>query len=144
MSGSPCAPASQMLAARARGELPLLRCPRSRCGYDGVPVLFEVDLEIAEGEIVALIGTNGAGKSTLLRAIGGITEADSGAVIFNGRDITHTPPDEIARLGIGQMPGGEGVFPTLTVAENLRTAAWQDRRHRHGRGPGRRRSSALR
>jgi branched-chain amino acid transport system ATP-binding protein len=96
-----------------------------------VPVLRGVDIEIAEGEIVALVGTNGAGKSTLLRAVGGITEADSGAVILNGRDITHAPPDEIARWGIGQMPGGEGVFPTLTVEENLRAAAWQDRRHRH-------------
>ena len=121
----------QMLAARRRGELPLLTVRGLNVGYDGVPALFGVDLEIAEGEIVALIGTNGAGKSTLLRAVGGITEADSGTVIFNGRDITHTPPDEIARLGIGQMPGGEGVFPTLTVGENLRTAAWQDRRHRH-------------
>jgi ABC-type branched-subunit amino acid transport system ATPase component len=121
----------QMLAARGRGELPLLVVRGLNVGYDGVPVLFGVDLEIGEGEIVALIGTNGAGKSTLLRAVGGITEADSGAVVFNGRDITHAPPDEIARLGIGQMPGGEGVFPSLTVGENLRTAAWQDRRHRH-------------
>jgi len=90
-----------------------------------------VDMEIGSGEIVALLGTNGAGKSTLMRAIGGIVEADSGAVIFNGRDITHAPPDEIARLGIGQMPGGDGVFPNLTVEENLRAAAWQERRHRH-------------
>ena len=105
----------QMLAARGRGELPLLVVRGLNVGYDGVPVLRGVDIEIAEGEIVALIGTNGAGKSTLLRAVGGITEADSGAVVFNGRDITHTPPDEIARLGIGQMPGGDGVFPTLTV-----------------------------
>ncbi len=59
-----------------------------------------------------------------------MTEADSGAIVFNGRDITHAPPDEIARLGIGQMPGGAGVFPTLSVEENLRAAAWQERRHR--------------
>ncbi len=119
-----------MLAARARGELPLLAVRGLFVGYDGVPVLRDVDVEIAEGEIVALLGTNGAGKSTLLRAIGGITEADSGSVVFNGRDITHTPPDEIARWGVGQMPGGQGVFPTLTVEENLRAATWQDRRHR--------------
>ncbi len=121
-----------MLAARARGELPLLSV-RSLCvGYDGVPVLRDVDVEIAEGEIVALVGTNGAGKSTLLRAIGGVNEADGGAVVFDGRDITHTPPDEIACLGVGLMPGGDGVFPTLTVEENLRTAAWQTRHQRHG------------
>jgi ABC-type branched-subunit amino acid transport system ATPase component len=123
---------SEMLSARARGELPLLSVRSLAVGYDGVPVLREVDFEIAEGEIVALVGTNGAGKSTLLRAIGGITEADGGAVIFNGRDITHTPPDEIARMGIGLMPGGDGVFPTLTVEENLRTAAWQKRRDEGG------------
>jgi len=119
---------SDMLEARARGELPLLSVRSLAVGYDGVPVLRDVDIEIAEGEIVALVGTNGAGKSTLLRAIGGITEADGGAVVFNGRDITHTPPDEIACMGIGLMPGGDGVFPTLTVEENLRAAAWQKRR----------------
>ena len=86
------------------------------------------DIEIGEGEIVALLGTNGAGKSTLLRAIGGVVEADHGAVVFDGRDITHAPPDEIARLGIAQVPGGEGVFPNLRVEENLRAAAWQRRR----------------
>jgi ABC-type branched-subunit amino acid transport system ATPase component/MFS family permease len=121
----------EMLTARARGDLPLLRVRDLCAGYDGVPVLRHVDIEIAEGEIVALIGTNGAGKSTLLRAIGGVTEADSGAIILNGRDITHAPPDEIAHWGVGQMPGGAGVFPTLTVEENLRAASWQDRRHRH-------------
>jgi branched-chain amino acid transport system ATP-binding protein len=121
-----------MLAARGRGELPLLAVRSLFVGYDRVPVLRGIDLEIAEGEIVALLGTNGAGKSTLLRAIGGVVEADRGAVIFNGRDVTHMPPDEIARLGIGQMPGGAGVFPTLTVEDNLRLAMWQDRRHRRG------------
>ncbi len=119
-----------MRAARARGELPLLAVRDLAVAYDGVTVLRGIDVEVAEGEIVALIGTNGAGKSTLLRAIGGITEADRGAVVFNGRDITHAPPDEIARWGVGQMPGGDGVFPTLTVEENLRAATWQDRHHR--------------
>ncbi len=122
-----------MRAARARGELPLLAVADLVVGYEGVTVLGGVDIEVAEGEVVALIGTNGAGKSTLLRAIGGIVEADRGAVIFNGRDITHAPPDEIARWGIGQMPGGAGVFPALTVEENLRAAGWQDRRNRRRR-----------
>jgi len=123
---------SQMLAARARGELPLLSVRSLNVGYDGVVVLRDVDIEIAEGEIVALVGTNGAGKSTLLRAVGGVTEADRGAVVFDGRDITHMPPDEIACLGIGLMPGGDGVFPTLSVEENLRAAAWQKRRDAGG------------
>ena len=73
--------------------------------YGNVQVLFDVDFEIDEGEIVALLGTNGAGKSTLLRAICGVVEADKGAVIFDGRDITHAPPNEIAAFGITQVPG---------------------------------------
>ncbi len=116
---------SEMAAARAEGLLPLLAVRDLKVGYTGVNVLDGIDVEIGEREIVALLGTNGAGKSTLLRAIGGVVEADAGAVVFDGRDITHAPPDEIARHGIAQMPGGEGVFPALTVEENLRAAAWQ-------------------
>jgi ABC-type branched-subunit amino acid transport system ATPase component/MFS family permease len=96
--------------------------------YDSVQVLFGVDFEVDEGEIVALLGTNGAGKSTLLRAISGLVEATGGAIIFDGRDMTHTPPDEIAARGVTQVPGGQGVFPSLTVAENLRLAGWLQRR----------------
>jgi ABC-type branched-subunit amino acid transport system ATPase component len=118
-------------ARRREGGLPLLTVRDLTVGYGGEAVIAGVDLEIAEGEIVALLGPNGAGKSTLMRAIGGIVEADGGAVIFDGRDITHVPPDAIARLGIAQMPGGEGVFPTLTVEENLRAAAWA-RQRPHG------------
>jgi branched-chain amino acid transport system ATP-binding protein len=119
---------AQMLLDRRDGKLPLLAVRDLRVGYDGVPVLSEVAIEIGEGEIVAIVGTNGAGKSTLLRAIGGVVEADNGAIVFDGRDITHLPPDEIARLGVAQVPGGEGTFPSLRVEENLRAAAWQGRR----------------
>jgi branched-chain amino acid transport system ATP-binding protein len=96
--------------------------------YDGVQVLFGVDFEVDEGEIVALLGTNGAGKSTLLKAISGLVEPTGGAIIFDGRDMTHTPPDEIAARGVTQVPGGQGVFPSLTVAENLRLAGWLQRK----------------
>ena len=119
---------TQMLRDRHAGRLPLLAVRGLSAGYDGVTVLPDVDIEVGEGEIVALLGTNGAGKSTLLRAIGGVVEADGGAIVFDGRDITHLPPDEIARLGIAQVPGGEGIFPNLRVEENLRAAAWQGRR----------------
>ncbi len=119
---------TQMLADRRDGKLPLLAVRDLRVGYDGVPVLSDVAIEIGEGEIVAIVGTNGAGKSTLLRAIGGVVEADNGAIVFDGRDITHLPPDEIARLGVAQVPGGEGTFPSLRVEDNLRAAAWQGRR----------------
>jgi branched-chain amino acid transport system ATP-binding protein len=119
---------TQMLVDRHAGRLPLLAVRELSVGYDGVTVLTDMAIEIAEGEIVALVGTNGAGKSTLLRAIGGVVEADHGAIVFDGRDITHLPPDEIARLGVAQVPGGEGIFPNLRVEDNLRVAAWQGRR----------------
>ncbi len=119
---------AQMLLDRQAGRLPLLAVRELNVGYDGVEVLGDVAIEIGEGEIVALLGTNGAGKSTLLRAIGGVVEADHGAIVFDGRDITHLPPDEIARLGVAQVPGGEGIFPNFRVEDNLRAAAWQGRR----------------
>jgi ABC-type branched-subunit amino acid transport system ATPase component/MFS family permease len=116
---------------RAHGDAPLLLARGVEVGYDGVQVLFGVDLDVAEGEILALLGTNGAGKSTLLRAICGVTEADRGAVIFDGREITHAPPHEIAALDVRLMQGGAGTFASLTVEDNLRTAAWLDRKDRH-------------
>ena len=121
---------SQALFLRRKGLAKLLLVKDLNVSYGSVQVLFDVSLEIGEGEVVALLGTNGAGKSTLLKAISGITEANFGAVIYDGRDITHAPPHEIATLGVGQMPGGHGVFPTLTVGENLRAAGWMGRRDR--------------
>jgi len=102
----------------------LLVCRGVDVHYESTQVLFGVDLDIDEGELVALLGTNGAGKSTLLRAISGVAQPSGGAVFFDGRDTTHAPPHELARRGVVQMPGGKGVFPTLTVADNLRIAAW--------------------
>jgi MFS family permease len=115
---------AQMLEKRAAGELPLLSVRGVQVAYGDVRVLFGVDLDVSEGEVIALLGTNGAGKSTLLKAISGVAIADRGAVVFDGRDVTHAPPEEIAPLGIAQVPGGQGVFPSLTVAENLRVAGW--------------------
>jgi len=91
-------------------------------------VLAGVDLAVAEGEAVALLGTNGAGKSTLLRAISGLVAPQRGAIVFAGDDIAGAAPHEVAARGVLQMPGGQGVFPTLTVAENLRVAGWLHRR----------------
>ncbi|HZS15265.1 MAG TPA: ATP-binding protein [Candidatus Dormibacteraeota bacterium] len=117
---------AQAEAARARseGRSKLLICRGVDVGYEGVRVLFGVDFEVADGEMVALLGTNGAGKSTLLRAICGLTPASGGAIIFDGDDITATEPAQAARHGIVLMPGGRGVFPSLTVAENMRMATW--------------------
>ncbi len=106
------------------GGAPLLVCRGVHVAYDKVRVLFGVDMEIRQGEIVALLGTNGAGKSTLLKAVSGLVEPIDGSIVFDGRDITHTDPVERAGLGIVQVPGGRAVFPTLTVAEHFKAAAW--------------------
>jgi branched-chain amino acid transport system ATP-binding protein len=92
--------------------------------YDNVQVLFNVDFEVEAGEMVALLGTNGAGKSTLLRAISGLTTPSNGAIVCDGENITFLPASEHAGRGIILVNGGRGVFPTLTVTENLRLAAW--------------------
>jgi branched-chain amino acid transport system ATP-binding protein len=97
-------------------------------GYDGTQVLFGVDLEVADGEIVALLGTNGAGKSTLLRAVSGLERSTAGAIIFDGRDISGADAVQTASLGMTQVPGERSTFPTLTVEENLRLAGWLHRR----------------
>ncbi len=123
---------SEALHQRRMGEAELLIVRNVDAGYPDRPVLFGVDIDVREGQIVALLGTNGAGKSTLLKAISGVVEADRGAVVLDGRDITHAPPDEIAALGIAQVPGGAGVFGSLTVRENLDLAGWTRRRDRDG------------
>jgi ABC-type branched-subunit amino acid transport system ATPase component/sugar phosphate permease len=122
---------AEVLHDRRQGRVKLLLVRGVDVHYDGVQVLFDVDFEIDEGEIVALLGTNGAGKSTLLKAISGLVQASGGAIVFDGRDMTHTPPDEIATRGVTQVPGGQGVFPSLTVRENLHLAGWL-RRHDTG------------
>ena len=96
--------------------------------YGPVQVLFGVDFELEEGEIIALLGTNGAGKSTLLKAISGLVPMQSGAIYFDGDDVTGLEPEDSFALGMVQVPGGRGVFPGLTVKENLDVAAWASRR----------------
>jgi len=109
---------------KASGHSKLLVSRSVDVAYDGVQVLFGVDFDVEEGDIIALLGTNGAGKSTLLRAISGSQEASGGAVFMDGRDITHMPPAEIARRGVILMPGGRGIFPEMTVRQNLLLGAW--------------------
>jgi ABC-type branched-subunit amino acid transport system ATPase component/MFS family permease len=122
---------SEVRASREAGRSKLLLVRDLDVSYDTVQVLFNVSFEVDEGEIIALLGTNGAGKSTLLRAICGLTEASSGAVIFDGADLTYAPPNEVVAKGIVQVPGGKGIFPGLTVAENLRVGGWIYRRDPH-------------
>jgi branched-chain amino acid transport system ATP-binding protein len=102
----------------------ILRCSGIDVSYGPVQILFGVDLEVKRGEVVALLGTNGAGKSTLLKAICGLKAPKAGTVEFKGEDITGLSADLVADKGAALMPGGKGIFPTLTVAENLRLAGW--------------------
>ncbi len=115
-------PASATANEPAEGAL--LSCRGIDMAYGPVQILFGVDFDVAPGEIVALLGTNGAGKSTLLKGICGLVKPKRGTVTFKGEDVTSLTADVTTHRGISLMPGGKGVFPTLTVAENLRLAAW--------------------
>ncbi len=92
--------------------------------YGHIHALKGISLIVDEGEIVTLIGGNGAGKSTTLRTISGLVQARQGKVHLKGKDITHLPPHEIVGLGVGHVPEGRGVFPRLTVRENLEMGAY--------------------
>ncbi|HLJ09487.1 MAG TPA: ATP-binding cassette domain-containing protein, partial [Acidimicrobiia bacterium] len=115
---------AEVRKARVEGRAKLLMVRSLDAGYDGVQVLFGINLDVEDGEMLALLGTNGAGKSTLLRVISGLLVPDAGAVLFDGRDITSSDPNRIAENGIMQVPGGRGIFPGLTVAESLRVSGW--------------------
>ncbi len=91
--------------------------------YGHIEALRGVDIEVAQGEIVTLIGANGAGKSTLLMTICGTPQASKGRVMFDGRDITRVPTHRIMRDGIAQAPEGRRIFPRMTVQENLQMGA---------------------
>jgi len=92
--------------------------------YGPVQVLFGVDVEVARGEVVALLGTNGAGKSTLLKAVSGLLPVSGGTVTLDGEDVTRYGAARLARSGVVQVPGGKAVFPTLTVAEHFASSGW--------------------
>lgn len=94
-----------------------------RAGYGGKPVLQGLDVEIREGEIVAIIGRNGVGKSTLMKSLIGLVPAMDGSILYKGAAIEALPPHRRARLGLGYVPQGRDVFPRLTVAENIAVGA---------------------
>jgi branched-chain amino acid transport system ATP-binding protein len=110
-------------ARQAAARAPLLSVRGVSAYYGSVAALREVDLEVAEGEIVTLIGANGAGKSTLMMTIFGSPRARSGSITFAGQDITGLQTHEIARLNIAQSPEGRRVFPRMSVYENLQMGA---------------------
>jgi ABC-type branched-subunit amino acid transport system ATPase component/predicted MFS family arabinose efflux permease len=96
--------------------------------YGNLQVLFDVSLEVRRGETLALLGTNGAGKSTALKVITGLVTPERGVVRLNGRTVTFTSPEQRAKLGIEMLPGGSGVFPSLSVRDNLLVGAYRYRR----------------
>ncbi|HZR11706.1 MAG TPA: ATP-binding protein [Acidimicrobiia bacterium] len=113
---------------RKRTELglatPVLQVANVDFSYGSVQVLFDVNFEIHRGECVALLGTNGAGKSTILRVVSGLEVPERGVVRLDGRNITYVSPEQRVRLGIVSLPGGHGVFPALTVDQNLAVSSW--------------------
>jgi branched-chain amino acid transport system ATP-binding protein len=100
-----------------------LRVEALEAGYGKAQVLFGVDLEVVENELVALLGANGAGKTTLLRAISGLVRPWSGRVLLEGQDLGGLSPAKRARMGLGHVPEGRQLFPLMTVEENLRLGA---------------------
>jgi branched-chain amino acid transport system ATP-binding protein len=98
---------------------PLLELRDVRAGYDGITVLHGVDLCVGAGQVVALLGPNGAGKTTLLRVAAGAHPVGSGRLLAGGRDVTAADAGVLARAGVCLIPEGRGVFPNLTVRDNL-------------------------
>jgi len=92
--------------------------------YGDIQVLWGIDLDVREGEIVSLVGSNGAGKSTLIRTISGLTRSFKGEILYNGQDITRLKTSEIVGLGISQVPEGRKLFFGMTVQENLMMGAF--------------------
>jgi branched-chain amino acid transport system ATP-binding protein len=105
---------SALLSTRALGA-----------GYDGVPVVSGLDLEVEEGGIATIVGANGAGKTTTLRALCGVLRPVSGEIVFDGESIAQLPPHEIVRRGLVMVPEGRRLFPSLTILENLELGAFQ-------------------
>ena len=89
-------------------------------GYGGIPIVREVSLEVGTGEIVAIVGRNGVGKTTLIETIAGLLPVMEGGIAFRGRDVTRADARDRARLGMGYVPQGRGIFSRLSVEENLR------------------------
>ncbi len=95
--------------------------------YGEFQALFGVTFTVEDGEVVAIVGANGAGKTTTLKTISGLLQPRQGSILWRGRDITGIPAHERVAMGIAHVPEGRGIFPYLTVYENLRVAAYTKR-----------------
>ena len=109
----------------------LLEIKELNVGYGDIQVLWDINLQIEEGQIVALVGANGAGKSTLLKTISGLLNPYSGSIIFQGEDITRMSSKDIVAKGIIQVPEGRRLFPQMTVEENLMMGAFRRRKSKN-------------
>ena len=107
----------------ARATSLLIDAAQLHTHYGASHILHGASIAIGAGEAVGLLGRNGMGKTTLIRTLLGLVRPSSGAIRIRGNDCTHTRPDRIARLGIGYVPEGRGIFPNLSVRENLLMAA---------------------
>jgi branched-chain amino acid transport system ATP-binding protein len=103
---------------------PILELRNIRASYGSIEVLHGVNLSIGRGEVVALLGPNGAGKSTMIKVVSGLLRPTSGQLIVGGRDVTGVAANALARAGLCTIPEGRGIFPNLTVRENLLMATY--------------------
>lgn len=103
----------------------MLKIDKINAGYGDLKVLYDVSLNIDEGEVVSLVGANGAGKTTLLRIISGFTPITSGSITYCGKDLMKYKTSERAELGIAHIPQGRGILAKLTVRENLELGAYK-------------------
>jgi branched-chain amino acid transport system ATP-binding protein len=106
---------------------PILSLSDVHAGYDGVPVVFGVSLEVMPGELVAVVGANGAGKTTTMRAIAGLNNPLQGTIRFEGRDISRLRAHQTLALGISYVPEGRRLFAKLSVEENLSLGAYSEK-----------------
>ncbi|HLI52749.1 MAG TPA: ATP-binding cassette domain-containing protein [Acidimicrobiales bacterium] len=125
-------PSSHFTVAEVDGEPATggtqLACSGIDAAYGDVQVLFGLDLAVGSGQVLALLGTNGSGKSTLLKVISGILPARAGRVVLGGTDVTGWTAEARAAAGLSMVPGGRGVFRSLSVEENLKVGTWLVRR----------------
>jgi branched-chain amino acid transport system ATP-binding protein len=108
---------------------PMLEIRDLNVHYGAIHALHGINVTVEQGQIVTLIGSNGAGKSTTLRAVSGLLRPSSGSIVFEGKNISTTPPHQIVRMGLAQAPEGRGIFANLTVDENLGMGAFTRRDH---------------
>ncbi len=102
----------------------MLQIRKLNFAYGDLQVLWDVDLEVKQGEIVTVVGANGAGKSTMLKNVSRLVHPTSGSIVFEGADLSHVPSHKVVEMGIVQVPEARRIFPEMTVTENLRMGSF--------------------